>query len=271
MRLANYLKKIEREEPLNLGVFKKLLEQLNLGVAHEIEHIRARKVQGDDYLIEYIPDSLALALQRYQLANSESRVSASRQNLSHRVRVSGSLLTLRTGTHHPHVVIFSRTEPWQSPVSHSRYAVVIENLENFLAIEATIAFLQDFCLTGTPTKRLVEDTDFIWGGGNQIANQLHSDYLEQYDHIDLLLDFDLGGFTIAANLLHLLPRQSIRYVLPSDIARRLAQVQSEVKQNALDRILRLADPLPQLHEAALLMKQHRRTLEQENFLDEHSG
>lgn len=264
MRLQGYLDKIKQGKAIDLLAFKRYLRGLNLSVAHEIDALQARQVKPGRYMVEHIPKALQTALDAYADVSTDSRVSAARQNRSHAVSVSGSMLVVRRGTSHPEVVLIAPDGAAVVPFTCSTRALVIENLENFLFIEQTVAFLARHC--GFTCDQL-RQTDIIFANGRQITNKLHANFLCNYEQVDLLLDFDLGGFEIAASLFKLLAEISGRYILPDDIQSRLEKIQSPIAHHELERIVTIAKTHERLLDAAMIMKQYQRVLEQENYLE----
>lgn len=112
----------------------------------------------------------------------------------------------------------------------------------------------------------INELDIIFAEGNEVSNSLHKSFLESYDTLYLFFDLDLGGLTIAKNLYSLLPNQSISFLVPSDINKRLNSVVEIQQAEYLKDVITIGRECPQLARYSKLIKDSKRILEQESFL-----
>jgi len=150
---------------------------------------------------------------------------------------------------------------YRSPITLSNDALVIENRQNFIDVEQTVQFLEKH--TGFKLK---PGMNIIFAEGNVISNALHKKFLSQYQHIHLCMDVDLGGLTIAKNLMSLLPKTAFSFMVPRDIEQRLARVVLRKEKHYIDAVIQLGVSTPALAPYASLIKNTQKTLEQESYL-----
>ncbi|MDO6677091.1 hypothetical protein [Shewanella sp. 4_MG-2023] len=261
--LRKSMRDIDMQVPIDLSKFKRSLELLSLGRHLKPEDIVARKISGQKYLVMSLDYQLKAELEFLLAEPVNNRVGAARQNRSHKCKVEGSLLVLRRGTGYPQVVMFEGTGRHTYPGSLGKTALLIENRQNFISIEKTDLFLTQF--VSQFTDEFAELT-IIFAEGNEISNSLHKDFLNHFEHINLFLDLDVGGLTIAANLLKLLPEQSFSFLLPDDIGRRLDDVVEVTSPVKVEEAIKIGLTIPLLAPAAKIIKDYRKTLEQESYL-----
>ena len=108
--------------------------------------------------------------------------------------------------------------------------------------------------------------DAIFGMGNEISNELHHKFLNQYNQLLLLPDMDLGGFLIYQNLVALLGQHKIDLLFPNDLADRLDNVVRVAEHNHLLRLKDIAIKHPQLASLINLITTKRKFIEQESYL-----
>lgn len=260
-RLAKYLRSIRDERPIKLIGFYNYIDSLDLTRPRQTDDIEARLVRGADYLIVSINPELLNQLEDLASTGDKSRIGLSLQNNSHATRVNGSFLLVRKGIGKPHVVMIDNDGSYDSPCEFYEDVLIIENRQNFLEVARTISFLElhsDFLLR--------QDTHVIYGEGNVIANSLHKKYLSQYQTIYLCLDFDLGGLTIADNLMHLMPDQDFVFLVPNDILSRLEKIVRRAPVSDIDAIIKLGAKNSKLLPYAKIMKETQKVLEQESYL-----
>lgn len=253
---------VELKQPIHLIRFKSLVAQLNIPHRLEASDIRGIKIKGDLYQIEYIHPTIEKEIQNLVSNMGHDRMSAAKQNLSHQHKVIGSYILIRQLSEHPQVVIFEQDGRYQTPVKLSRYAVIVENRQVFLNSEKFIHFLKNH--THVPCD---QPLDFIFGTGNEIANSLHQNFLNQYEHLYLCFDCDYGGLKIAKNLFQLLPDKTMTFVQPHDIQQRLNQVVHALSSDEIEKLAHFAVDAPIfIRPFAQLLCSTQRRLEQESFL-----
>jgi hypothetical protein len=262
-RIKNMLTAIDQGQSINLLTFKKMLAQLSLKHRVEPSDIVGDKVKGDQYTVSYFHPQLARELHHLVNDMGTDRNSAARQNRSHKHKVDGSLILVRHLDQHPQVVTIDSVGNFRIPIQQSRTAVVLENRQLFLCVEQFYAFIQDY--TDIPCDQPV---DFLFGMGNEIANSLHDLFLSAYDHLYLCFDLDLGGLSTARNLYNLIPQQSMSFIQPRDIVKRLGNVSCRRDSDYLEKVAVLGQDSPEfLKPYAQLIHRMGRTIEQESFLN----
>ncbi len=205
---AIYLQKIKDLKPINYGLFLKSAE-LNLLNEKQLEKIFSKvKVKGNKYQLSIIDNRAFENLkQHYAITPPTTRVQASITGDSHLKRVSGSLLTfLAHQQSFPQVIVIDHMGSYQTPGHLHNHLLVIENLENFLALIKQSHLLTKWLNESWPC-------DIVYAAGNAISNQLHQQFFSHYSEIRCLLDVDTGGFDIFKSIVTLVGQStSCEYV-----------------------------------------------------------
>jgi len=262
-RLSNYIKSIDSEKPINLNAFYKLVDTLELTYRRETQDVDATKYKGQLYIVTRINDELMSELRALVADKGNSRAAAATQNKSHSVNVNGSFLLIREQFAHPVVVTMDANGEYHCPIPQSQEVLVIENRQNFIDIDQMVGFLEKY----TPFK-LASNMNIIFSEGNEISNALHQQFLVKYNRIHLCMDVDLGGLTIAKNLMSLLPNTHFNFLIPDDIEKRLDRVVEREKASYIDDVINIGLSTPALEIYAKLIKDKQKTLEQESYLHE---
>ena len=134
---AILLNKINNKQLINIALFIKLAEELSLSETTLRSIISWTKVKGKNYYSVAIIDTAAFdsLLLQYPLQPVIDRVSASIAGNSHRQRVSGSLLSILPWQHSfPQLVLFAQDGTYKTVFPLHHHLLVVENMENFLAL-----------------------------------------------------------------------------------------------------------------------------------------
>lgn len=252
--------KIERGDPINLPRFVDILRALLISHRYRASDIDAYRIKTNEYQVTRIHDELKREILLLTENLGHDRISAAGQNLSHDHKVMGSFLLFRTGNGHPQVVTIAPDGHSCFLGTQSKLAVLVENRQLFLLPERTLSFHEAH--TGLPEANI----DMIFSAGNEISNQLHYSFLNQYDHLYLAFDLDLGGLLIAKHLIDLMPRKPMTFLTPNDIEQRLQQVVVRKHNVYIQKVIQLGAQCSPLKSIADLIAKHHRTVEQESFL-----
>jgi len=262
-RLSNYIKNIDSEKPINLNAFYKLVDSLRLTHPREAQDIVAIKHKGQLYIVNQINGELMNELRALVADKGNSRAAAATQNKSHSVNVNGSFLLIRNKSAKPVVVMINADGEYQSPIPLSAGALVLENRQNFIEADQMVDFLEKHT-----AFRLTPKMNIIFSEGNEISNALHKNFLSQYERLHLCMDVDLGGLTIARNLMSLLPGTQFNFLVSDDIAERLDKVVEREQSDYIDEVIKIGLSTPALAPVAKLIKDKQKILEQESYLHE---
>jgi len=221
--LAKYLDNIEKNKPINLAPFLKLAESFGLAETQLRQLLSWKKIKGGKHEITVLN---MLAFQelktQFKLSKAQNRVSASIAGNSHSQRVSGSLLSLLGNQQSfPQLVVIDSDGNFQTPVSLHSNLLVIENLENFLALIKRRDYLVSWLDKAW-------SCDIIFADGNAVSNKLHQQFFTQYDKIRCLLDIDLGGFEIFKNIQSLLPHTKCEFLLSDNYLNKYVQYGQQI-------------------------------------------
>ena len=222
------------------------------------------KAYGDkDYQVVIKDEQSFDLLQKFaEPSDLSSRSAASITGNTHSTRVNGAMLAawgIGDATPYNHVFMADK----EIPQPNKRHALIIENLECFLNKDDTCRFVKEFCGVTYP----VEDVEFIMGAGNSISNRLIIPYLKSFKgEVMCLLDVDLGGLKIYANLLSAgVPLGSLRYLVPDDLTRRLRVSRREAGEKELEGLLRMHGLSPVTDRVISAIQYYKKTLEQESY------
>ena len=262
-RLLNYIKNIDSNTPINLNSFFKCVDKLRLSQRCEPQNIKTTKIKGSLYTVDWINDELMRELRILAADDGQSRALAATQNRSHSVKVNGSFLLMRGKSENPVVVMIDGTGEFYYPTFQSKQALVIENRQNFIDVEVMIAFLEKHT-----AFEWEQEMNVIFSEGNEISNALHKKFLSNYDRIYLCMDVDLGGLTIAKNLMTLLPDTEFNFLVPDDIEKRLDRVVERESPHYIEDVIKIGLSTSVLAPYAKLIKDKQKTLEQESYLHE---
>lgn len=278
--LRKMLESIHQGTPINLPRLITLIEKLHL--SHRFEHtdIKADKIKGNSYRVSHIEEKLLAELTRYSDQAGSDRISAAQQNLSHQHKVLGSYLlmiqslsydTFIKPSVHPIVVLFDDSGIASFPSSsinrnaqspQAPEVLLIENRQLFLHWQKTVAFLQASCQFDS------QSYDIVFAAGNEISNALHKEFLASYQKLYFCFDVDLGGVTIAKNIISLLPNVDYEFLMPNDIENRIKQVVRRVSADEVAKVRAITADHQGMAAAAQVISQHFKTIEQESFLYE---
>ncbi|MBY4675764.1 hypothetical protein [Marinobacterium arenosum] len=260
-RLSDYLEKVAAGKPVNYSAFEKQLELAGITSRQRRELFRVELAGPNRHTVEILDQVALKELQsRFSKQALNDRVSAAAAGNSHRVSVSGACLLLRRESiPHPQVILFEGRE-WQCPVKPAERTLLVENLENFLALERTLAILPDCGWA------LSEPVDLLYAAGNQITNAILQPFLARYAELNCLFDPDLGGIHMFRTLRQRMPQLPMRFLYPQDIEARLAASNRLLSVHARTDLTNYTGVSPEVDRLIALLRQTNRTLEQETYL-----
>ncbi|GAB2715118.1 hypothetical protein [Halomonas garicola] len=271
-RFLGYLHKLAVGEGVDEAAFKRgmaelgLDEQALLGGARR-EFVRGRQARFHDYHQTTLDDWVAWL----EEAHASERIEGARLGNSHRARVSGAVLLMRRhDQRHPQVILVEDDTP-HFPVPPAPRALLVENLENFLALDATLALLPE-CGLGTEWQQ----ADVLYGSGNSVTNHMLTPALQRYQAIGCLFDPDPGGIRMCDTLFRRGSLPPLQFVAPSNLEERLQRAAaprlvSPAQRRELSRYISRTPPVAKVAE---LIRRSGRSLEQETYLaglPPHSG
>ncbi|MCJ8298977.1 MAG: hypothetical protein MJK13_08605, partial [Pseudomonadales bacterium] len=200
--------------------------------------------------------------ERFANSSVESRINSAFYGKSHRSNVSGSYLLLRNTKHTHPVVVWFEEDTFNCPVSQSCIAVLVENLENYIAVDQ-LSIVLEKC--GVSVN--INQVDVIYASGNQVTNQLHGPFLQKYEQIFCLFDIDLGALKMYQSLIQLLPDINLNFIYPADIAERLNVSERRMCVAERTGLLSYIGISPEIDQLIQFMRNNGTKLEQETYLD----
>ncbi|MEZ9820090.1 hypothetical protein AB4238_05625 [Shewanella sp. 10N.286.45.A1] len=253
MKLNKYLEKIAQGKSINLDRFIECLPYSDLNEWRKV--YSAVRVRGG-YQLTIVDEEQHQALYRPEPSD---RVTASHVGRSHDFPSNfAHVLVLNdiTKSQVPFVVVSDINGYKTGGKLVGKRAVLIENIENFYRYQE---FLN---LIGHPT--LVNNSDIIFGAGNQICHRLNRPFLSIYEELYCAQDVELGGLTIYKTLKTYLPQCSWLAPVDWEIFRDKFKLKPQ-NSSHLVKAIDLARELG-LNTEADLMNQTRAFLEQEALL-----
>jgi hypothetical protein len=257
-KLKQYIERYDKVGRFNYAKFSALIKDLDIGLTVGPSTVIAKKVIGELYEVAFIDEKFEKTLREYA-ALGDTREALSKQNKSHSTNVGGSMLVVRDNANHPYTVIFDGDGEYVSPsiINHSSTCLIVENLENFLQIEKTLALV---------AENSTEKFTVVFAGGNAVTNKLHAGYFESFEKVILFLDLDLGGLQIANALKNLVPSVEMTFFMAPNTEQLLSAVIGTQKSNYLEKVIGMAEKQPFLRPACRLIIKHKKVLEQEAYL-----
>ncbi len=264
MQISKYLANIKAGKPINFDSFRKALyphgydDQTILGV------FSTEKISKVSYQVSIIDQQHFARLEAdFPDYLINSRVSAAQAGNSHKHPVSQAMIILWPYQQSHPVVILNDEQGIESPVTLGQRLLIIENQENFVQKNASLAFLkQQF-----PDFK-DQALDIVWGAGNAISNRLNKAFFNHYQHIDCLLDLDIGGLTTFANIAELTSHVRLSFLLPPCADEFLKQSKIELQNEHLPALRKFRENHPLLRPTIELMIHHKKMLEQEMYLQD---
>jgi hypothetical protein len=255
MKLNQYLNKISHGQPINLDRFIKCLP---FSDKNEWRKIYSATRDSDGHKMVILDDERHRALFEAEVSD---RVGASHFGRSHDFPSNFAHLLVLNSTAKSQIpfVVVSDANGFKTQGSlNGKRAVLIENIENFYRYREFLAFI------GHPL--LADDSDIIFGSGNQICHNLNMPFLASYDEIYCAQDVELGGLVIYKTLKNALLK--CRWLAPVDWSVYRSKFKLKPKSSAhLVKAIELARELG-LNSEADIMNNTRSFLEQEALLPE---
>lgn len=190
-RIAKYLVKIKRGENISFSTFLSLLPE---SLQEDIRNTAKVEPKGKGLSrVEIYCDALNERL--YQLTVApDNRIEATLKGDSHKVNASTSYLLAyheKSTSIQPETIVINNEGAYYQ-FEQKKQVVIIENVELFFAKNVLINQLNlvfDLQLS-------IDNTDLLYGAGNQVSNQINKKFLNKYETVWCFFDYDLGGIKI---------------------------------------------------------------------------
>lgn len=263
MHISKYLEKIKSGKQINFDSFRKQLYHQGYDDQAILKIFSAQKTSRLSYLVSIIDEERFAQLQAdfpdYAITN---RVSAALAGDSHKHPVSQAMIILWPNQHSHPVVVLNDINGIIAPVTLGQRLLIIENQENFVRKNESLAFLKH------QFADFNDEVDVAWGSGNAISNRLNKSFFNHYQHIDCLLDLDIGGLTTFANLCELTSHPLLNFLLPPCANEQLKNSKIDLQNEHLPSLRKFHENYPLLRPAIKLMIRHKKMLEQEMYLQD---
>ena len=262
MQIFKYLNHIQSGKPINFDCFCKQLHKQGYDSQNIFNIFSTQKISKSSYQVCIIDQQRFARLQAdfpdYVIT---SRFSAALAGDSHKHPVSQAMIILWPYQQSHPVVILNDMNGIKTPVNLGQRLLIIENQENFVRKNETVAFLKhqfpDFN---------DEALDIAWGAGNAISNSRNKSFFNRYQYIDCLLDLDIGGLTTFANICELTSHPRISFLLPPCADEQLKNSKIDLQNEHLSALRKFRENYPLLKPVIELMIRHKKMLEQEIYL-----
>ena len=262
MQIFKYLNKIKLGQSINFDSFCTQLQQQGYDKYKILKIFFVEKKSRVSYNVKVIDEKLfSELLIDFPEHEITDRISAAQAGDSHKYPVSQAMVILWSCKQSHPVVILNDSSAINTPVELGKCLLIIENQENFLKKQQTLQFLkQQF-----PDYQ-DDELDIAHGSGNAITNQLNKSFFNRYQYIDCLLDLDIGGLKIFANLLTLIDSKKLKFLLPPCLDELLPQSKINITKQDLLQLNKYYEKHPTLRTAITLIEKHKKMLEQELYL-----
>ncbi len=264
MQISNYLDKIKQGKAINFDNFLKKLQVEGYDDRTILNTFSTHKLSKSRYHVEIIDQEHFAQLQHnFPDFTITDRVSAAQAGDSHKHPVSQSMIILWSHHQNHPVVILNDADGIKAPVTLGQRLLIIENQENFVQKDQTLAFLKQQIADFND-----EALDIAHGSGNAISNRLNKAFFNRYQQIDCLLDLDIGGLSTFANLAELTSHPQLHFLLPPCADQLLASSKLALQNKHRAALCKFKQTYPALQPAIDLMIHHKKMLEQEMYLQE---
>ncbi len=265
MQIFKYLENIRNGKPINFDCFREKLSSEGYDDQTILKIFATQKIsKSSRYQVGIIDQERFAQLQadfpEYTINN---RVSAAQAGDSHKHPVSQAMIILWPSRQNHPLVILNDKDGIKAPVKLGQRLLIIENQENFVQKDLTLAFLK--CqFPGFNDQAL----DIAWGSGNAISNRLNKAFFNHYQHIDCLLDLDMGGLKTFANICELTAHPRISFLLPPCADEQLKNSKIDLQNEHLPDLRKFHKNYPLLRPVIDLMVRYLKMLEQEIYLQD---
>jgi len=264
-QLNGYLDKLTKEEPVPELKLRQAAAQFGLDIEHLLAGSSRMHIKRD--LVRFLSPNKA-ALEQWREAaeaqHASPRIDQAAMGNSHNARVSGALVTVRSKRQpHPQCIMVDAqgtiaTPPGTAPAER---LVIVENLENFLNLDGTLALLPS-CGLGPEWQ----EADILYGGGNSITNHLLTGVFQQYREIGCLFDPDPGGIRMCDTLYQRGKLPPLRFLAPADLEERLATSSRGLSMDQREQLATHIRRSPPCAHVGGLIYTTGKHLEQESYL-----
>lgn len=264
MRISKYLDNIERGKPINFDGFRQQLYRQGYDDHAILKIFSTQKNSRSSYQVSIIDEGRFARLRHdFPDYSITDRVSAARAGDSHKHPVSQAMIILWPNRQSHPVVVLNDADGINAPLALGKRLLIIENQENFVQKDQTLAFLK--CqFPGFDDEAL----DIAWGSGNAISNRLNKAFFNHYQQIDCLLDLDIGGLKTFVNIYELTCHRRINFLLPPCAADLLEKSKIDLEDKHRTVLCKFRDNYPPLRSVIELMANHKKMLEQEMYLQD---
>lgn len=263
MRLSWYLAKVKSGESVNVRSLMRCW--CAAGLSDSLFHgVFALPETKNGILSIKDRDEFALIESRYGAVDNTDRISASITGNSHNVGVSGAMLIYRSLDHrHPEVALLKADGETARDKSMKKYALLIENMENFLALDAISTFISDYT---SLSMEMLGHCEFIYSQGRAIQKQITLNYLSQFEHTYWLPDLDAAGLDIYLGAQRVLGTKNTTLLYPKDLVDRLTWSGKPITADIRNLLKTLSTASDELCSVCTLLINAEKTLEEEAYL-----
>ena len=248
-RISKYLVKITNGQAINFAKFLLLLPE---SLQDEVRsNATVKRQKGGLSLVDIACDEIKARLAQLTI-EPKSRVEATTQGNSHKVNTSTSFLLVyheKSSSIHPETVIINKVGA-HCLFKQKAHAFIVENAELFFAKE--LLFEQLNRIFGL--KLSMENTDLLYGSGNQVTHKLNKTFLSEYESILCFFDYDLGGLKIFKALKNMLG-DKVKFLEPTSDNVKQYFIKKPAKQSQYFKALTKAKELNLMALHSLLLSE----------------
>ena len=198
-RISKYLVKIVNGDAINFATFLTFLPE---SLREDVKHNATVKPQKGGLSLVEIPCVQLNEQLKLLTKEPNDRVEATTLGDSHKVNTSTSYLLAyheKSNLIHPDTIVINK-DGINCKFKQKQHVIIVENSELFFAKEVMLNKLN--LIFGLNLS--LENTDLLYGSGNQVTNKLNKEFLSQYVSTLCFFDYDLGGIKIFKALKNML-------------------------------------------------------------------
>lgn len=190
-RILKYFDKIQHGKAFNYNVFLSLLPE---DLQEEVRDKALVTFQKKSSAIVELSCENIIERIRQLTIEPKDRVAATLQGDSHKIKTSTSYLFVYHQLSNdvtPDTIVCVKNAA-HFKFQPKKHLIIIENSELFFAKDFLLSKMNE----AFSMSLSFENTDLVFGSGNQIANSYNQCFLTQYDTVLCFFDYDYGGLQI---------------------------------------------------------------------------
>lgn len=251
--MKKYIAKILEGKSINYNAFIKSAQKLSISVdeIREVFHILHDKKSNYFFEINN-QERYEVLFSRFLDENDDQKITAALHGNSKLSKIAYGMLNFKFNYNDTNGVLIMFSEQCFDFEINKKKLVIIENLNNFADIQSNFSDLD------------LEQFNFIWGKGNEIASVQYVQFLAQYDEIICFFDYDLGGLK-AFKSLHNHLGNKVKFYIPTNFDSYINRYGKPINQEQYFKLIHDYNDVEPLTEIIAILVVKKKFLEQETI------